>query len=87
MNEKKIRQHLGFWLGDTCNRYLSALHDIGVVDDKKLAEHKQEVLDAKGDILDEWTPQYWAFLKQMINEQDCKQLPPKDVPLLRDVKK
>jgi hypothetical protein len=70
MNEDKIRQHLGFWLGDTCNRYLNALRDVGVVDEKKLSQRQQQVLDAKGDLLDEWAPQYWTFLKRMMDELD-----------------
>ncbi len=73
MNEDKIRQHLSFWLGDTCNRYLNALRDVGVVDEKKLTKRKQQVLDAKGDLIDEWTPHYWSFLKQMMDERDSEQ--------------
>ena len=70
MDDEKIRQHLGFWLGDTCNRYLNSLLEIGILDESKIAENKKNILEAKEALLAEWTPKYWEYLQQMMGEKN-----------------
>jgi len=53
-----LESYIGGWLNDTCNRYLNALDDLGVVDRKRRSKMQAEILDLKNRILDEWIPFY-----------------------------
>lgn len=55
-NDEKLRMHLSLWMTDTCNRYLHALTDLGVVDKRKLKTLSSKVVEKRNEMLDEYVP-------------------------------
>jgi len=53
-----LESYLGGWLNDTCNRYLNALDDLGVVNNRQRSKMHAEILDLKNRLLDKWIPFY-----------------------------
>jgi hypothetical protein len=56
MKQQTPESILGDFLNDTCNRYLNALDDLGIVDKKARHKKTDEILKMKNSLLDEWTP-------------------------------
>jgi len=56
MTNKNLQAQLDGYLTDTCNRYMNALIELGVVDKKAAAQKTDEILKTRNALLDEWTP-------------------------------
>lgn len=58
MDRKVLEAYVYKIMSDTCNRYAGKLREMGVVDEKQDMKLRQQIIDAKYDLLDDWVPFY-----------------------------
>ena len=75
MDPKVIRGYLDLALTDTCNRYLNAVDELGVVDRRARAKFSSEILSRRNELLDKWVPFYAEHIANLVDEALAKDKP------------